>query len=194
MSYNIRVERLSLASNGPASMSYEDGTTVTVRKMEPARPMPGSVAEHEAAHVVAAGEIVNATIIPSGDALGTTTPVRMTAAAAAAAEAMGHSGTGWDMFLTEHYLGVDRHTAKAAARAALSGKQEEMHEVATLLQERGTIGQSDVNEAWKNVDNRRHGIHIVEVQINKPGEKTQTHRLQSFRNEIKIADLLPKAA
>ena len=96
------MERLSLASSSFASQTREDGTVVNVRKIELNRPIPGSVAEHEAAHVVAAGNIVSATIIPSGEALGTTQPVKLTAAAAAAAEAMGHDGTGWDMFLTEH--------------------------------------------------------------------------------------------
>jgi hypothetical protein len=184
------MERLILAS-GAATKTYEDGTVVSAKILEFRRPIPSSVAEHEAAHVVAAGEIVRATIIPSGDAQGTTQPVRMTAAAAAAAEAMGHSGTGWDMHLVKYYLETDPSAAKAAARAALSGKHEEMFEVATLLEERKTIGQSDVNEAFQNVSDKRQGTFDVEVEISVPGEKIITFPTKSFRGEVRIADLLP---
>ena len=156
------------------------------------RPQPGGTARHEAAHVVAAGEIVYATIIPRGEALGITQPVKMTAAAAAAPEALGHDGTGWDMFLTEHILGVDPGTAKSAARSALSGRQEEMHEVATLLEEKKTIGQRDVDQARENVKKRRQGIHPIEVETTSPQGKTTTTIVESFRGEIKIENGLLK--
>ena len=94
-------------STSPTENVLEDGTTISAQVLEKSKPIPGDVAMHEAAHVVAAGEIVFATIIPSGDASGRTQPKKMTAAAAAAAEALGHSGTSWDMHLTEHILGVD---------------------------------------------------------------------------------------
>src|SRR3989344_3867669 len=152
------MERLDLSRAASVAKTFEGWITVTARKIETAKPIPGSVALHEAAHVVAAGEIVMATIRPTGDALGTTQPVKMTAAAAAAPEALGHDGTGWDMFLTEHVLGVDPGTAKAAARSALAGRHDELHEVAILLEERGTIGQGDVNEARQNVSEKRQGI------------------------------------
>lgn len=183
------MERLNISK--PVAKTYENGVTVQARIIEPLkRPIPGETAEHEAAHVVAAGEIVYATIIPSGNALGATKPVRMTAAAAAAAEAMGHSGTGWDMFLTEHYLGVDPGIAKSAAKAALSGRQEEIEEVASLLEERKTIGQGDVDQARRNVEKRRDGIHPVEVQISSPEGQTKVVTTLSFRGEIKIQDNL----
>src|SRR3989344_4934781 len=159
------MERLSVAGAASATRTFEDGTIVGARKVEVKRPIPGFVAIHESAHVVAAGKIVSATIIPSGDALGTTQPVKMTAAAAAAAEALGCNGTGHDMFITEHVLVVDPSVAKSAARSALSGKSEEMYEVATLLQERSTIGQADVEEARENVKKRNKGIFPIEVEI-----------------------------
>ena len=190
------MERFSVAGAASAIRTFEDGTAVSVRKVEVKRPIPGPVAEHESAHVVAAGKIVSATIIPSGDALGTTQPVKMTAQAAAAAEALGCSGTGHDMFITEHVLGVDPSVAKSAARSALSGKSEEMYEVATLLQERSTIGQADVEEARENVKKRNQGIFPVEVEIIAPDGRRQSITAKSFRGEISIADLsklLPKA-
>ena len=66
------MERLSVAGAASATRTFEDGTIVGARKVEVKRPIPGFVAIHESAHVVAAGKIVSATIIPSGDALGTT--------------------------------------------------------------------------------------------------------------------------
>ena len=113
----------------------------------------------------------------------------MTAAAAAAAEALGCSGTGHDMFITEHALGVDPSVAKSAARSVLSGKSEEMYEVATLLQERGTIGQADVEEARENVKKRNKGIFLIEVEVMTPDGQTRTHTTESFKGEIKISDL-----
>ena len=190
------MERLSITGVDCAARTFEGGTTVSARKVEIKRPIPGSVAKHESAHVVAAGKIVSATIIPSGDALGTTQPVKMTAQAAAAAEALGCSGTGHDMFIAEHVLGVDPNVAKSAARSALSGKSEEMYEVATLLQERRTIGQSDVEEARQNVKDRNKGIFPVEVEIITPDARRRSIIAKSFHGEISIADLsklLPKA-
>lgn len=183
------MERLNILS--PVRKTYESGAVVEAKRVDVTkRPEPGKVARHEAAHVIAAGEIVSATIIPSGNARGITQPVKMTAATAAAAEALGYDGTGWDMYLTKHILNTDPNVAKSAARAAMSGKDEEMQEVATLLEERKTIGQKDVEEAVRSVDNRRKGIHPVEVQITSPEGKTQVIADLSFRGEIKIQDKL----
>lgn len=190
------MERLNLASAACVTKTLEDGTTITARKIEIQRPKPQGTANHEATHAVAAGEIVYATIIPNGDALGTTQPVKMTAAAAAAPDALGHSGTGWDMFLTEHVLGVDPGTARSAARSALSGRYEEIEEVATLLQERKTIGQRDMEEARQNIKDRTNGIFEAEVEIIKPGENIITFPTRTLGGEIKIPNstLLPTAA
>ena len=87
------MERLNVTGTSTVIKTLESGTIVRARSGEARRSIPGPVAEHEAAHVVAAGKIVSATIIPSGDALGTTQPVKMTAQAAAAAWAV--IFTGW---------------------------------------------------------------------------------------------------
>ncbi|OGM11861.1 hypothetical protein A2Z22_01410 [Candidatus Woesebacteria bacterium RBG_16_34_12] len=163
------MERLKISGPEPVRKTLENGISIFAKKIITPRPIPGSVAEHEAAHVVAAGEIISASIIPTGDALGTTRPVKMTAVAAAAAAALGYDGTGWDLFLTEYVLGVDPNSAKEAARSVLSGKGEEIEEVATLLQERGTIDQTDVNEAEQNIIDRKEGVFPVEVTINRSG-------------------------
>lgn len=177
------MERLKIRPSVSARKTLENGTSISVKKIEEIRPLPNKTAEHEAAHVVASGEIVNASIIPSGDALGTTRPVRMTAVAAAAAAALGFEGTGWDQFITEQVLGVDFRTAKAAARSVLSGKEDEMYEIATILQERSTIDQYDVNLARKNVAERRQGIFPVEVVIDRSGT-VYSYTTNTFHGEV----------
>jgi hypothetical protein len=182
------MERLDLSSGARAVKEHEGGVTIRVKKIEIIRPRPGSTAQHEAAHVVASGKIKSATIIPSGNALGTTIPEVMTAAGAAAAAAMGHDGVGWDLFVTEQMLGVDEQTAKAKARQALSGKQEEMNEVAIILEERKTISQSDVEEARENVKRRRSGIFPVEVEISSLRGKTICFSVESINSQVQIKD------
>ncbi len=182
------MERLDLSSGAMTFKERAGGVVIRVQKIEIPRQVPGSVAQHESAHIVAAGRIKSATIIPSGNALGTTTPEVMTAAAAAAAAAMGHDGVGWDLFVTEQMLGVDAQTAKTAARQALSGKQEEMHEVATLLEERKTIYQSDVEEARENVRRKRKGIFAVEVEITSAQGKLISFTTETINSEIQIKD------
>ena len=182
------MERLDLSSGAMPFKERAGGVVIRVQKIEIPRQVPGSVAQHESAHIVAAGRIKSATIIPSGNALGTTTPEVMTAAAAAAAAAMGHDGVGWDLFVTEQMLGVDAQTAKTAARQALSGKQEEMHEVATLLEERKTIYQSDVEEARENVRRKRKGIFAVEVEITSAQGKLISFTTETINSEIQIKD------
>ena len=177
-------ERLHIPINPLTIMP--DGTSIRVRRIEESRAIPGSVAQHEAAHVIASDGIESATIIPSGNALGTTTPKRMTPAAAGAAAAMGHRGVGWDLFLAQHVMGVHAESAKSQARAVLSGQEEEMHEVASLLEERKTIGQPDVDEARRNVRNRREGIFPVEVSIQSAHGELQIHKTESYHGKVLV--------
>lgn len=174
------------------SIKYENGVRVSARikDSQKGRPSPGSTARHEAAHVVAAGSIEWATIIPSGDAQGATKLKSLTAAAAAAAEAMGYDGTGHDMTLVENYLGTSRSEAISQAKGALSGKEKEMEEVATLLEEKGTIGQSDVDKAMSDVHKRKLGIHPVEIEITKPDGKSDWVVGETFRNEFELPENL----
>lgn len=169
-----------------SAIALESGFSIRVRNIDISRPTPGPVAQHEAAHVVAAGEIHSATIIPRGDALGTTTPKVMTAAAAGAAAARGHRGVGWDLFLAKHAFGADADSAIAQGRAALSGKEDEVEEVATILQERGTIDQSHVYQARENVRKRRDGVHPVEVYIKSTHGELRVYQAESHRDKVLI--------
>ena len=187
------MERIGI-STGTNITKLDNGFSISATRVEVQRVIPSDVSMHEAAHVVASDGIISATIIPSENALGTTIPKRMTVAAAGAPAALGHSGTSHDLRVAA-YLGSDLQTTLAAGRAALKGQEEVMHEVATLLEERKTIGQTDVEEARHNVKKERNGIFKVEVQISSPEGKTNTFMTESVRGEISIKDLqLPEAA
>jgi len=135
----------------------------------------GDVAKHEALHVVASGgDIVSSTIVPEGNALGTTVPRKLTSAGAAAAAAFGHDGTSWDEFITEFYLGVSFGTAKAAARVELWGKDLEVQAVAGELQRKRTISQRDVTEAYEKADKVRRGVsEVIIIVFDLSGRKKE---------------------
>lgn len=65
-----------------------------------------------------------------------------------------------------------------------------MEEVATLLEEKGTIGQSDVDQAMSDVHKRKLGIHPVEIEITKPDGKLDWVVGETFRNEFELPENL----
>jgi hypothetical protein len=155
----------------------------------------GKTAKHESAHVLVAGEIVSATIIPSGDALGSTRPARMTAAAAAAAAADGHDGYGWDKIVSEYYLGVPFEQAKNGASAILSGRDLEKMAIAASLEANGTIFQHDVDEAYRLADKVRKGLAtVVVVLIDSKGKKSEIKRETAQTADQIIKELEEKEA
>jgi hypothetical protein len=180
------LERLSVATTESVRATFKGGLEVVARKIETPRPIPGLTARHEAAHVVAASAIVEADIIPRGDTLGTTRPVRMTAATAAAAGAMGYQGTGWDRFLTENYLDVPWNSAINASQAVLSDKKDLLEEVATTLEEEKSIRQYHVEAAKKRVAEKRQGIYPVILEIYQSGKKVRSVETKSFHGEVVI--------
>jgi len=180
------VERLSVATSEPVRTTLKGGIEVVARRIETPRPIPGLTAQHEAAHVVAASEIVEADIIPRGGALGTTRPVKMSAATAAAAGAMGYKGTGWDRFLTEYYLQVPWNAAIDSSHAVLSGKKDLIEEVAVTLEEEKSIQQYHVEVAKKRVAEKRQGIYPVKLEIYQSGKRVRSVDTKSFHGEVVI--------
>ena len=183
-----REERLDISSNGSAERHLEDGTVIIVRKNEPLRPIPGRTAKHEAAHVASAGEIVEADIIPRGGALGTTRPVKMTVAVAAAAGAMGYEGIAWDKYITENYHHVPWGRAMVLGRASLVGKEMLMDEIATTLEEKKRIVLYDVKQAEKRVEEKKKGIFpvIVDIYNSKSGLKLKSGQGESLHGEVRV--------
>ena len=113
----------------------------------------------------------------------------MTAVSAAAAGAMGYGGTGWDRFITEHYLGVDWGSAMKQAKAVLAGREDEIHEVATILQEERTINQYHVNKAKEKAVNKKQGIFPVRVDVYKAGNLVHSTTAESFQNKVVIPQM-----
>jgi len=167
----------------------ENGVTVSVVQRIQKRRRPGHTALHEAAHIEAAqetGGIVMATIVASSDYLGATWPLVMSATSAMAAAAHGMDGTGWDEFLTMHYLHVNPDSAKNSALTVLAGRREYMEEVAQDLEEKSTIGQSDVDKAHQRVDKRRRGVWDVAVIVDDPSGKRAYYSTQTEENKAMV--------
>ncbi len=179
------MERLRVTRGEVATKRYANGVSVHVTSHAEHRIHYGPTAGHEAAHAIIK-PIRRATIIPSGNALGTTVPEVMTVEAAAAAAAMGYGGTSWDMHIVEHVFRVNRSTAIAAARAKLRGQEEVHAEVATILQLQKTIDQRDVNRARENVRKRRRGIFAVEVHVESPEGKKVTYEAETQNANVLI--------
>lgn len=163
-----------------------NGVEIVASKLKEQIINPSDTARHEATHIVVAGQIRRATIIPSGNALGSTEPVEMTAAAAMAAHAMGHDGTGWDEFLTKFLLRVNPESAASVARAVLANKEEELQAVAEELEEKKTIGQYDVERAYQKAERRRQRIDRAKIVVLRPNGKSEEHELESHHNIVMI--------
>jgi hypothetical protein len=104
---------------------------------------------------------------------------------------MRHDGTGWDRFITEYYLGVDWDTAKSAARAVLSGKEELIKEVATVLEEEKTISQYHVDKAVRKVEEKKQGIFPVRIDVYRSGIRMKTMNMKSSHGEVEIPHINP---
>lgn len=179
------MERIDVSR--PQTVSLENGVIIDIKKKkEKIRPTPSEVALHETDHILVEGEIVEASINLTADSEGHTIPVRGTAAGAAAAAARGRSGVGWDTMLVVYKYGQDMHSAMAAANAKLSGLEEEHLEVATRLEEERVIGQREVDESIQRVEDKRNGIHDVEMRVIYPGGREESFKLKSLRNQVAI--------
>jgi len=112
----------------------------------------------------------------------------MTAAAAAAAAARGHKGTGYDEMVARS-LGVSWPSAIGQANAVLAGKEEEIQAVAEMLEEKKTIVQFHVNESFRRAEDRKQGIFTVGVVIYKSGKKIGSFSTKSYHGEVVIPQL-----
>ncbi len=136
-----------------------DGRRMVVRRKRPPRMAhPGATAIHEAEHAVPGkDDVIKATIKPGPGYSGATWFTRFNAAAAAAPHAHGRGGTGFDVEQIRragHSLGA----AMSAGRAALSGKDEHVLEVAKALQEEETLSGNDIRRIIQEVD---EGFEVI---------------------------------
>ncbi|HYK08947.1 MAG TPA: hypothetical protein VEW42_05605 [Candidatus Eisenbacteria bacterium] len=182
------MERLPVTMRVDTTKTTERGISISVSKLYKRRTPPGQTALHEAAHVEAAGQIFSATIVGTSEYLGATYPVVMTAAAAMAAEALGFDGTSHDRAVTKYGLGIDPDAAIGSAISLLAGRHDYMYAVASRLQEEGTIGQKDVDEVHKEVDDERQGIWDVAIHLKGKDGETNLYMRRSRNGEV----LLPE--
>lgn len=183
------MERPPLTLRVGTTLTTERGVSISVSKISRRRTPPGSTAQHEAAHVVAAqpaGGIFLATIVGTSEYAGATWPVRMTAMAAMAAKGDGHGGYGWDQFMTEYILGINPDAAASAAAAYLATMHDYKYVVASTLQEKGTITQSDVDAAYREVDDEKAGNWDVSVQFRSKDGATNIYMRRSRRGEVTL--------
>ena len=183
-----RATNIEFKPGVPAERVFPNGTIIQVITRAFDRPGVGPTERHEAAHVVGAGgEIYSATIIPSGDALGSTRPKVMTRASAAAGAAIGdYRGARWDLFLVEYFLGGNKQGAIAEASAALSGMEEELYQVARMLKIHLTIGPEEVKRAYQIADNIKNGVYSAEIRVQLPTGEIRSMQIQSNNHLVEV--------
>lgn len=180
----MKAEILSLSQNGVTHIVSSDGEKITISLVTPNPRKSDPVADHEARHAVVAGQIKWATVIPGSGYLGACSPAEMTPATAAAAYDC--NGTGWDRRICEETLGVSWSQASAMASAVLSGREDEVGEVAGMLEEHGTITQVHMDQARRNVERRRLGIFPVRVETIRPNGQKRVTVTESFHHQVAL--------
>ncbi|HVF68958.1 MAG TPA: hypothetical protein VNA13_00150, partial [Xanthomonadales bacterium] len=118
---------------------------------------PSDTAQHEAKHAVVAiltnTGVESATIIPGPGYLGLTKLSGFNAAAAAA-DADGHGGTGHDLFIISA-SGHDVGSARSVARSVISSNRDEAEATASLIEERGIVSGIEIDQTIKEVRSKR---------------------------------------
>ncbi len=181
------MERLKFSPNQDIiSKTLTTGVTIEAKIELPTTIMASDTANHEAKHVVAAGEIEEASIVPRGNALGITRPKVLTAAAAAAPAADGHDGYGWDKRITVTYLGVNWESALSMGRQALAGKTRLVGLIAAQLDRKGTIYQTDVDKAKQKFEDENNGMYYAFVRIISSDGKIRLIQKKTYQHELKI--------
>lgn len=141
------------------------GWTVKIKPIMPFNMVePGATAKHEALHTVAAiltgDKVIDATRIPGDGFKGRTRLTRFSGIAFVAAHARGSDGAGHDLWVLRS-LGHDVDLLAGEARSVLSGHDEEIHAVASLIEEKGTISGYEAEMVMDRVNNPEVEINII---------------------------------
>lgn len=182
------MERLTNTSFSINTTSkLENGTVVSVQKKEVKLPIPNDTELHEAKHAVLAkpGEIILVTSIPEGNALGQTILRNADPIAAAGPASDGHSGVSFDEYQIR-IMGYNPDYMKAAARSELKWLGEEVHQIASDLHIKRTMGQADVDHSKQKAADRRNGIFDVEIKITKLEGGTVEYITQTINNQVDV--------
>jgi hypothetical protein len=157
-----------------------DGTRITAEPISNFRinRNPSEVALHEAYHVLAAilqgVGVKRATVVPEGDALGVTEVTQFDPVVAAAAHAFGCDGCGHDLTLVM-LSGHDVGSSASAARSLLSGYEDEIFAIATLLDERKSVDGSEAIGIVRHIDEVSREEELMVVKVTAPNGTRNTH-------------------
>lgn len=187
----MSLERIDFSLTNAITTKRVGGAKVSVRRLEGAV-QAGSInhtAFHEACHVLAAFLVMmtvyKATDIPSADYGGATWVSDYDPRVAAAAEAMGCSGTGHDMW-TVDMMGDSPTAAIVGAFALIGNRHDELNAIATEIQARGTASGSDM----ANAKDRVH-TDVVEVTVEAKDGTTKSHIVAARANTVHVPVELP---
>ncbi|HUQ85891.1 MAG TPA: hypothetical protein VM077_06245 [Candidatus Limnocylindrales bacterium] len=151
-----------------------------------------STAVHEAQHAVTAilggTDVIDVSIIKSGNALGVTRLSRFDAAAAMAPHAHGSSGTWSDVSKVEYFTG-NSDAAASAAKSMLSGQTHSVNAVAVRLEEERIIDGHTVKRIMQEADTDKELGHkkVVDIYV-KSSDGTERKMTQEIRGENVIFD------
>ena len=148
---------------------------------------PGGTALHEAMHVIAANEngtgVESATIIPGDGYLGLTKLSRPDAVAAMGPHSMGASGTSFDVFIAGQIGNAG--AAESAARGIINSNMDKVEAVASVLEEKGTIGGSEISQAIREVEHPTPQLATIFIEA-PTGETQKLSNLEIHDGAIKI--------
>lgn len=175
-------------------MQFANGASLKVSRLTPkGRGVVSRVAIHEAMHAVVAKRrgvgIKIATVRPGEGYLGMVETSSFDAPTAMAA--VGTGGTGHDEAIVE-YSGQSASAAHEVAKDIVSENPLEVHAVASLLDRKGTVGDSEITDAMENAD-----VEDVAVQYINPDGREHTIFREAKRGNLVLdyeEDILPKAA
>jgi hypothetical protein len=168
---------------GVNESTYVGRTQVTVEQTKTKRKagVRSAVAVSEAKHVVVAMAtgtgVVSATVIASGDALGSTRLTRPDAVVAAAH--LGH-GDGHDKRII-WAMGANESSVGRAAQGILHRKSEEVDIVAGLLDEKGTATGHEMASAVAEAQERKETVLVV---LTSPDGNERRLNTQARKGEV----------
>lgn len=182
------LEQVHLRHDERFASRYVRGTAVSVTRTKgpvvETESDKHNTAYHEACHVLVAmlvGVAVHeATNIPGPGYGGYTKVSRYDTTVAAAAEAMGCSGTGHDLWsITE--AGVDPNHAVRSARSLLSGRDIDLRAIATAIEQNGLVTGRDIA-----THHERLAHDLVSATITHPDGTTTTEYQTAHATEVQL--------
>lgn len=166
---------------------YIEGFKFSIEPQTPVKKtIPGSTAIHEAMHAVAALEngtsVDSVTIVPGDGYLGLTKLGKADAVAAMAPHSMGKAGTGHDVFIAG-IIG-NAGAAESVARGIINSNMDKVEAVASVLEEKRTIGSGEIHSAIDEIKNPKP--ISVTLFIESPTGEQRKERVEVRDNIVMV--------